>query len=336
MTSCAAGRRLRVGVPLSLSGKHARFGRQAKLGLDVWWSFDESTELIVEDDRSDPGVLEQVLGSLAARCDILLGPYSTGLMRRAGRVAAELDRLLWNHGGSGDDVETAHPGHVVSVLTPTSRYAEPFVRHFARHGDRSTLWIAEGKGSFGRQVAAGAETCANEGGIPVVRVRPGEGLPPGGSWSLLCAGSFEEDVETIRRARSGNPRVVCAVAAGVREFGEEVGDPRGVYGVGQWFPGSAGEAALGVSESDFLDAYRRQTGKLPGYPAVQAAAAAIIATHCAARAGGAGREEMWAVAGSLETTTLFGAFDIDPRTGAQVGHRTLLTRWEADGPVAMG
>ncbi|TMR08350.1 hypothetical protein ETD86_48230, partial [Nonomuraea turkmeniaca] len=216
---------LRLGVPLSLSGRHSRFGEQARLGLDVWWSFDESVELVVEDDRSDPGVLEDVLRRLSARCDILLGPYSTQLTRRAGSVAAALGRVIWNHGGSGDDVQAAHPGHVISVLTPAGRYAEPFLRHLAEHGDRSPLWIAEGKGSFGRQVAAGAAACAHEVGVPVTRVRAGDALPAGGDWNLLCAGSFGEDVEVIKRA--GTPRVVCAVAAGVREFGEAVHDPRG-------------------------------------------------------------------------------------------------------------
>ena len=52
-------------------------------------------------------------------------------MRAAGRMAAESGWLVWNQGGSGDDVERAHPGHVVSILTPTSRYAEPFLRRLA-------------------------------------------------------------------------------------------------------------------------------------------------------------------------------------------------------------
>ncbi|MFI7703018.1 ABC transporter substrate-binding protein [Nonomuraea sp. NPDC049480] len=322
--------RLRLGVPLSLSGKHDRFGKQAGLGLEVWRSFNESVEVIVEDDRSDPEVLERVLRGLSSRCDILLGPYSTQLMRRAGQVATELDRLIWNHGGSGDDVETAHPGHVVSVLTPTSWYAEPFIRQVAR----GPLWVAEGKGSFGRQVAEGAERCAEEFGIRVVRIRPGDALPSvqDDPWSLLCAGSFAEDVEVIKRARADGPRVICAVAAGVREFGEAVGDPRGIYGVGQWFPGGGGEAAIGMSERDFVNAYWDRAGALPDYPAVQAAATAIIAAHGVARAGSTGRAELWSVATDLETSTLFGAFKIDPSTGAQVGHRTALIRWESDGP----
>ena len=115
--------RLRIGACLSLSGKFAQFGRQAAQGLETWRSLDGTAEILVEDDRSDRKTLETVLPGVAARCVILLGPYSTQLMRAAGRIAAESGWLVWNQGGSGDDVERAHPGHVVSILTPTSRYA---------------------------------------------------------------------------------------------------------------------------------------------------------------------------------------------------------------------
>ncbi|MFI7129034.1 hypothetical protein ACIBQ1_25250 [Nonomuraea sp. NPDC050153] len=326
MTSHAS--RLRIGVPASLSGKHARFGGQVRIGLEVWQSLDPSVELVVEDDHSEPGSLDVVLPRLAGQCDLLLGPYSTQLMRRAGRIGAALDRLIWNHGGSGDDVQAANPGYVVSVQTPAGRYAEPFVRHLAESGDLSPLRIVCGKGRFALQVAEGAARAAHEVGIPVVL-----GGLVDDSWNLFCAGSFDEDVEVVRRAH--RPRVVCAVAAGVREFGASVGDPIGIYGVGQWFPGGGGEVALGVSEAEFVAAYERRTGVPPNYLAVQGVAAAIIATHCAVRAGGTGREELWSAAAGLETATLFGDFAIDPGTGRQTRHRAVLTRWEEQGPVSV-
>ena len=84
-------------------------------------------------------------------------------MRTAGRIAAESGWLIWNHGGSGDDVEAAHPGHVVSVLTPTSRYAQPFLQRLASEpGGPRDLCIIHGPGSFGRQVADGVETIARQ------------------------------------------------------------------------------------------------------------------------------------------------------------------------------
>src|SRR5260221_13097518 len=112
--------RVRIGACLSLSGKYARFGRQAAMGLETWQSLDRGAELLVEDDHSDRRALEAALPSVAARCDILLGPYSTQLMRAAGRIAAESGWLLWNHRGARGAVAGGTPGPPVSVQEPTT------------------------------------------------------------------------------------------------------------------------------------------------------------------------------------------------------------------------
>src|SRR6266545_5450508 len=267
--------RLRIGACLSLSGRYAQFGRQAAQGLAVWRSLDGAADLVIEDDHSDRRALEAAMARVAPRSDVLLGPYSTQLMRTAGRVAAESGWLVWNHGGSGDDVEGAHPGHVVSVLTPTSRYAEPFLRHVVSEGDSRELVIVHGAGSFGRQVADGAEKIGRQLGIRTSRAdADGPFPPPVGvpeEWDLFSAGVFEQDADLVSKAlrSSRPPRQVCTIAAGVREFGRVVNDPEGVFGIAQWFTGSSHEVLLGPAEDDFLRAY---PGTTPDYPAVQAAA----------------------------------------------------------------
>lgn len=324
---------LRIGACLSLSGKFARFGRQAAQGLETWRSLDGIAEILVEDDRSDRRTLATVLPGMAARCDILLGPYSTQLMRAAGRMAAESGWLVWNHGGSGDDVERAHPGHVVSILTPASRYAEPFLRWLASEpGDRRDLCIVHGPGSFGRQVADGAETISRRLGIPTARAAADDQIPPRGTpveWDLFSAGVFEQDAELVSTAlrSAAPPRHVCAIAAGVQEFGNVVDEPDGVFGIAQWFPGSQREVTLGAAEDEFTGAYLSRARTMPGYPAVQAVAGAVIATHCASLVGSTNRGDLWAAAGELETSTLYGGFKIDPKSGVQVLHQTVLVRW---------
>jgi len=293
---------------------------------------------VVEDDRSDVRTLETVLPGVAARCDLLLGPYSTRLMRAAGQIAAERGRLVWNQGGSGDDVEEAHPGHVVSVLTPAGRYAEPFLRRLAAEpGGPHHLCIVSGPGSFGRQVADGAEALARALGIRTARAAPGDQVPPPGlpaDWNLFSAGAFEQDAAVAAGALRSPvpPRRLCAVAAGVREFSRAVEDPGGVFGVAQWFPGAAGDVALGPPEEDFLRAYSGAAGAWPDYPAAQAAAGAVIAARCA-RAGGTSRAALWAAAAGLDTSTLFGGFRIDPVRGTQLAHQTVLVRWTTAGEL---
>lgn len=329
--------RLRIGACLSLSGRFARFGQQAARGLEAWRSLGGLADVIVEDDRSDQRELEAVLPGVATRCDLLLGPYSTILTRTAGNVSAGQGWLMWNHGGSGDDVQEAHPGHIVSVLTPTSRYAEPFLRHVVSDGLRK-LVIASGAGSFGRQVADGAEKIARQLGIRAVRTAADDQLPPPdlqGEWDLLSAGVFEQDAELVGKARRlpVPPDRICAVAAGVREFGRVIDGPEGIFGIAQWFPGRSIQAALGPGEDEFVRSYSAATGTVPDYPAVQAAAGAVLAVHCAQRAGSTRGEDLWAAATSLDTSTLFGAFGINPRSGVQDKHQTVLVRWSGGKPV---
>jgi hypothetical protein len=260
---------------------------------------------------------------VAARCDLLLGPYSTQLMRSAARTLADRDCLLWNHGGAGDDVCAMLPGRIVSVLTPAGRYTEPFLRRLLGDGPRAPLRIVAGPGSFGRQVAAGAEARARSLGLDVAH---SPSLPSTGAWDLLSCGVFEDDVATVRRALASPtpPRRVCSVAAGVRDFAGAVGTPDGVFGIAQWFPGTVGGVEVGPDEASFVAALG---GLAPDYPAVQAVAAAVVAAHCARLAGDTSPRALWSAAAGLDTSTLFGRFRIDHVTGVQLAHETVLVRW---------
>lgn len=319
--------RLQLGAALSLTGCFARFGTQAAHGLDCWRELTDAADVLVEDDRGDPETTRRRLVSLSRRCDLLLGPYSTLLMRAAADVAAEHDRLIWNHGGAGV-VQHAVPGRVVSVLTPTSEYAAPFVQHLAARPDRARLALVQGRGRFARQVIAGAERRAAAAGLATVHADDATLPTDGEPWDLFCAGTFEEDIAVVRTARAAArpPRTIGTVAAGVREFHDAVPDSDDVLGVAQWFPGTTPTAAIGPSEEEFVTAYRHAAGTVPDYPAVQAVAAAALAVHCAGLATGTATDDLWPVAASLRTSTLFGAFAVDD-AGTQTAHLMTLVRW---------
>jgi len=237
-------------------------------------------------------------------------------------------------------VETAHPGHVISVLTAARRYAEPFLARLADDAPApAELRITHGTGRFGRHVADGAEAYARQLGMTRLSTGPADALlseDTPGNWTLLTAGTFEDDVRTVARARGlGNPpQVICAVAAGVRDFGEAIASPAGTFGIAQWFPRAGQQPQIGPAEEQFLTAYGPRTAA-PDYPAVQAAAAAAIAAHCARLAGSTRPRPLWQAASSLDTSTLFGAFKIDPATGAQTSHQTVLLQWSDTNRLAL-
>ena len=97
-----------MGACLSLSGRFARFGRQAASGLEAWRSLTGAADVIIEDDGSDRKRLAAVLPDVASRCDLLLGPYSTVLMRTAGKLAAERDWLINGPPATTIRCRTAH------------------------------------------------------------------------------------------------------------------------------------------------------------------------------------------------------------------------------------
>jgi hypothetical protein len=200
--------------------------------------------------------------------------------------------------------------------------------------------IVSGKGSFGRQVAEGADQAAQRAGIRTRRLEHGGAWPsssPSEPWALFSAGTFEQDVSTVRRAQDHRnpPATICAVAAGVQEFAHEVEHPEGIYGVGQWFPGAvANSPEIGPSETTFLTAYTAHANTRIDYPGVQAVAGAALAVYCARQADTTAPQRLWAQAAALDTGTLFGAFKIDPMTGAQVKHEAVLVHW-ADGELAL-
>lgn len=314
---------LRAGACLALSGRFAPFGRQAAQGLQLW-ADRENVDLAVLDDQSDVGVLSERLPPLASQVDLLFGPYSTVLMRAAARIAADSGRLLFNHGGSGGLLNA--PEKVVNVLTPARRYALPFVALLG-DVDRAPLFTATRRGAFGRDVVDGAAQAAEAAGLSVEPFNPD--VPPSGTWDLLSAGVYEDDVATVQvaQALANPPRLVGSVAAGVGQFAQDVELSDGVLGIGQWAPETGATPDIGMTESAFLLEWRRQFSGVPDYPAVQAYAAGVIATAAIHSAGTVESGRLWEELVGSDFRTVFGRFCLDDRTGEQVGHESVLTRW---------
>ena len=232
--------RLVVGAPLSLTGRYGFLGRLAAAGLRQvvqgartlggirMGEEPLAPELQVVDDGGTRagvrGALEEV-----AEADLLVGPYGSDLVDEAARWAAGRGRVLWNHGGSADEVERLRG--VVSVPSPASRYLGPVLEALAESLPGARVLVAAGRGPFGRSAALGAGDAADRLGMTFVGTVAPEEVPEASDADVvLAAGTFAEDVELVRRLRA-RPTAVAAVAAGISLFGAR---PWGQAPKGSW------------------------------------------------------------------------------------------------------
>jgi ABC-type branched-subunit amino acid transport system substrate-binding protein len=257
-------------LTLSLTGPFQRQGTEAAEGVRLWAEM-AGIRLILVDDGGSTDTAVQAYTDWVDSIDLLIGPYSSGLVRAVASLVRDAGRLLWNHGGSADDL--AQPG-VAFLPAPASSYFDGVVDEaVARQVDQ--VVVARGAGPFARAVADGAARRASESGLDIRIVDASwVDVEDAAATALLIVGRFEEDVAAVRRLldRRQSPALLAAVAAGIPAFGQELGPAaEGVLGPAQWWP-TARRPEIGPSGTEFVTCYRQRTGHKPSYPAAQAAA----------------------------------------------------------------
>jgi branched-chain amino acid transport system substrate-binding protein len=305
-------------LTLSLTGPYERQGAEAAEGVRLW-AEAAGVRLTLVDDRGSRESAVQAYSGWIDTADLLIGPYASGLVRAIAPLVRDAGRVLWNHGGSADDL--AQPG-IASLPAPASTYFDGVVDEAA---DRKVgrLVVVQAAGPFARTVARGATERASERGIDSKAIEAtaveAEDLA---ETALLVAGPFEHDAYVVRglRHRGQSPTLLAAVAAGIPAFGQELAaEAEGVLAPVQWWP-SSDTPETGPSGAEFVTQYQRRTGREPSYPAAQAAAAGYLA-HAAHRLSLEARDlPTWT------TSSLLGRFSLDP-VWRQIGHHVTTVRW---------
>jgi branched-chain amino acid transport system substrate-binding protein len=306
-------------LTLSLTGRYERQGAEAAEGVRLW-AEAAGVPLTLADDRGSRETAIEAYRGWIETADLLLGPYASGLVRAIAPLVREAGRILWNHGGSADDL--AQPG-VASLPAPASSYFDGVVDQAADQ-KVSRLLIVQGSGPFARMVAEGATARASERGIDSQTIEaPAVEAEDLTESALLVAGPFEHDASVVRglRQRGQSPALLAAVGAGIPAFGQELAEAaEGVLAPVQWWPSSE-VPEVGPPGTEFVTQYQRRTGREPSYPAAQAAAAGYLA-HAAHRLGLEAKEvPTWT------TSSLLGQFSLDP-AWHQVGHHVTTVRWQ--------
>jgi hypothetical protein len=108
-----------------------------------------------------------------------------------------------------------------------------------------------------------------------------------------------------------------------------------VIGPSQWEPDVHLAPLAGPDEKWFCSEFERAFHQRPDYPAAQAFGVGIVITECLRRAGTLADESLRRVAHPLDTTTLYGRFQLDPTTSRQIGHHVLLVQWRSGRKVVV-
>lgn len=356
-----------VGLSISLTGRFSFQGQQALDGIRLWEYYIAAeggitvgaegrrpVRLIYYDDESRVRRAQQNALRLLRkdRVEVLLGPYSSGLTMAVAQVAEENRKLLWNHGGSSDEIFNRSLHYLVTTASPASDYLRGLPHWLATRTlpIRRICVLHSSKGSFASQVVRGIVEAVRSIGLHSVELVPLKSplrnvdvvvreLRSIGPEVLVLAGSFQDEVR-IMQARHLWPdmlKEVVAVAAGVQAFYQKLkqGAER-VIGPSQWEPQVRFREIQGPNSNWFVRNFRQRFGQQPEYTAAGGFAIGLVLAECIRESGSLEDERLRKVAAALDFTTFYGKFRIDPRTGRQIGHRILLTQWRRGRKVVLG
>jgi len=124
-------------------------------------------------------------------------------------------------------------------------------------------------------------------------------------------------------------KALAVVAAPMQAFWEDLQElAEGCIGPSQWEPGRDVTPDVGPTSAAFVERFRRRYGQTPDYPAAQAYAAGLVMQRGVALAGTCANMDLRQATRTLVCQTFYGRFQLDPVSGAQVGHETVLVQWQ--------
>jgi branched-chain amino acid transport system substrate-binding protein len=354
---------IRVGLSVSKSGRYQLQGEQALNGVLLWQSHSNAqagirigelrrpVRLICYDDAGRISQTQENVSRLVREdgVDILLGPYSSHLTIAAAQVAAEYKKLLWNYGGTSDEIFRRGWKHVIGIASPASDYFRALPYHIAKQDPevRRICVAYSAKGSFASYVAYGLMESATIGhSVSLLRLTAPihvtevfvSALRNTNPDAVVLAGSFEHEV-SLMRTRTQWPatvRAIGCVAAGMNAFPSALGrDAESVIGPSQWEPALRAQVFLGPRSDWFVENFQQRFQSTPDYVAAGSFATGLILAECIRKAGTLDESELWNIASSLQSTTLYGDFRISPESGRQLGHQILLVQWRQGEKIAI-
>lgn len=365
----AGERPIRIGASLSLTGRYARTGEEQYRGYQLWVehinrfgaSFGKEglpnrseqgllgrpVELIVLDDRSDPTTGVRLYNELVYRhgVELLLGPYSSAVTNAVAPVIEQARIPTPNPMASSVGIWQGKALKWQVQLQPPGSKRLPGVEVVAaRRGDRRAAIIYEDT-EFPRDAARALRQRLSQAGLDIVldQAYPTQTtdwtpiiqqVQRSGATVLVGGGYLPDAIGIMRALRSLRfaPNIVSLlVGVALPDFEQTLGrDALYATGDADWVPW-----ADYPGNRQFVAAYRERWGRDPEYHAAGGYGGAQILEEAVKRAGRLDLPLIRDVMFSLETTTVFGRFKVEPldspNSGLQVAADRVMLQVQEQG-----
>src|SRR3972149_7128044 len=328
---------IKFGVSISLSGRYSVQGRESFEGLNLWVENANQSDgilikkkgkklpvkLIYCDDGSSSETCKILVERLIVKdkVDVLIGPYSSGLTLSAAPIADKYKKILWNHGGSSDEIFEKGFTHIVSAITPASKYLDgiiEMVRKIDQGAKKIAIFQAEDSG-FSANVSKGAERYGKEKGFQVSNFKYQSGTKDFSSLLkqlkednpdiILGAGRADDDLILARQTleHKVSAKAIGRVVAGIKQFKEQLGkDAECFLGPSQWERGINIKPDFGLTPKEFFKRFKNAYGKEPDYTAAQGYNIGLIIQWCIEEVGTFDDLSLRETAGRTQFRTFYG------------------------------
>jgi branched-chain amino acid transport system substrate-binding protein len=357
-----------MGGPISVSGQYAKEGSQGLWGFQVGekWIDDVyggvrlggkkiPVKYVHYDDESKKENVTSLLERLIVTDGVkfVFAPYTSGLTL-AGAPVAEKYKVLYNsHGGASDRTFEQGYKYVVQTIVLGSRYHVDMFDMMRKVAPKATqVAMLYEDDEFSRSVKEGALQYSKKLGFKIVfdRTYPSKvqdmtpaltELAAAKPDFLLGGGHFPDGQLLARQMTDLGVDVKAAsilVAPTLPAFYEALHTAaEGIGAPAHWEIGlnfvpnttPKGMKYFGPTQEEFLSSFRKiSNGVDPDYHGVEATAAMFSYVLGIEAADSLDTDKVRAAMGKLRFISVYGDWGIDPKTGKQVAHQSVLIQWQ--------
>ena len=341
-----AGKVIKIGASMSLTGKYARTGVYTKNGYELWAEqinargglLGQKVKFVVYDDQSDPKKAAKLYEKLITsdKVNLLMGPYSSGVTFAASTVTEKYKFPMITAGATSEEIWKRGYKYVFGTGPHNELY---YVGAFeiAKKWGFKTIGIINADDLFPSSLAKAVHKLAKKSGIKEIF---SEEFPKGAkdfttiitklkakNPDILFGGTYLPDsvliVRQMREQKYSPKMIILSVGPSLPDFQKSLGaDANYVMCESFWEP-----AINTPGNKEFTEAYKKKFGAEPEYHSAWAYSGCQVLEKAVKEAGCLDKEKIRKALAKIEVTTLLpGVYKVDS-TGMQIGQISMVAQW---------